>query len=125
MSDGVQSDRDKAIIRVMKSLARLRAHGDVLPVRRSTGVAPIVVVLPSDRVGDVEEQVRDAGGVANVIIAETNGFVIWSWDCTVPASEDALQVHEHSTMEMFRLWCEAREDGIASYDLVRELAYQF
>ena len=123
-------ERDQTIMRVMKSLARLRANGVIL-LRNDRGVAPLVVTMPGDRVGAVEDQVREMGGVANVILAFKDNFMLWSWDTTHSGDTDAVNIHEDSSMDMLRLWL-AQCEGETTFSLVRasisrprELAYQF
>ncbi|MFE7067405.1 hypothetical protein [Microbacterium sp. NPDC057658] len=123
--------RDLAIMRVMKTLARQRAQGDILPVRDSRGVAPIVVTLPEDLVGGVEAKVRAVGGAANVVLAMPDSFAIWTWNQGATASAASVDVHESSTMAMLLLWLE-RCEGSASINVVsselsgvREMNYQF
>lgn len=124
------SDRDSRVMRVIKSLSRLRIDGLAMPVHRADGVAPIVVALPSDEVGYIESLVEAAGGEANLVLALEDRFVLWSWSNNTTATLDTIEVHEGATMDMLELWV-AQCEGAASINLIRaslgaarELQYQ-
>lgn len=126
------SYRDEVVQRVMRSLARLRAHGEVLPVRDARGVSPIYVALPEDRVGDVDDMVRTIGGSVNLIYADVDAFSIWAWDDQTLEGVESIDVHEESTMGMLMLAVDSCNGPSANLNLVRakvvaprELAYQF
>ncbi|MEW2459801.1 hypothetical protein [Microbacterium sp. K41] len=133
MAEKLLDDRSTITTRVMKSLSRLRAHGhgDILSVRRADGVAPIVVALADDCVGDVNARVTEVGGCANVIFAERDGFMVWSWDVDGLESIDTIDVHHDSTMGMLRIWLAQNPETVASFNVLasaahaEELAYQF
>lgn len=126
----IMSDRDSRVMRVIKSLSRLRIDGLAMPVHRADGVAPIVVALPSDEVGYIESLVEAAGGEANLVLALEDRFVLWSWSNNTTATLDTIEVHEGATMDMLELWV-AQCEGAASINLIRaslgaarELQYQ-
>lgn len=131
MTEQLPVDRFAITARVMKSLSRLRAHHDVLKVRREDGTAPVVVALLDDCVGDVNARVTAVGGCANVILAERDGFMIWSWDVDGIESIETIDVHHDSTMGMLRIWLAQNPDAVASFNVLasaahaKELAYQF
>lgn len=131
MDENLTISRSATTARVMKSLSRLLAHDDILPVRRTDNTAPIVVALPDDAVGDVNEWVTEAGGCANVILAERDGFYIWAWDVDGIETIDTIDVHHHTTMIMLQLWLTQNPDAVASFNVLasaaraEELAYQF
>lgn len=132
MSNDVLSDRDQITRRVMKSLARVRAQGDVFSVRRDDGTAPVIVSLPEDRVGEIEDRVTSMGGAANVVLAFADSFVLWAWDSTVDVAIESVDVHEESTMGMLHVWLQQCEGQASNLNVVRsalsnqrELAYQF
>lgn len=131
MGNPVISERDETYIRVIKSLSRLRADGLALPVRRENGAAPVVLALPSDPVGEVEERVAAAGGSANVVLALVDRLVVWAWTESTSENVEVIEVHEASEMDMLQLWITQCE-GPARFNLVRaslgsarELEYQF
>lgn len=123
--------RSAATTRVMKSISRLLiSQRDVLPYRRGDRTAPIVVTLPEDTVGSVSEWVADAGGCANVVLAERDGFYIWSWDGNALASIEAIDVHPDSSMHMLRIYAQRQPESSVSFNVraaahAKELAYQF
>lgn len=132
MGNEVLSYRDEVTRRVVKSLARVRASGDMFSVRNQSGAAPIIVTLPEDRVGDVEDRVRGMGGAANVVLAYPENFVIWSWDSTIDVAIESVDVHEESTMDMLHMWLLRCEGNASNLNVVRsalsnqrELSYQF
>jgi len=64
-------------------------------------VRPIIVTLPSDRVGEVIVRVARQGGVANVMLETVEGIVAVGFRARpVPASDDRPDVHEDITMGM-------------------------
>lgn len=80
-----------------------------LPVAESDGDRPLVVCLESDRVSDAVRRVEAIGGRANVVVADTEGFVIVAMERT-PLPGDAFRaprsqkgtyvIHEDITMGM-------------------------
>lgn len=125
------SERDETFMRVIKSLSRLRADGLVLPVRRENGAAPVVLALPSDPIGEIEERISAAGGSANLVLALVDRLVVWAWTESTPENVEAIEVHEDASLDMLQLWI-AHCEGSASINLVRaslgsarELEYQF
>lgn len=131
MTEQLPVDRFAITARVMKSLSRLRGKNDVLPIRQPDGTAPIIVALLDDCVGDVNARVTEVGGCANVILAERDGFMIWSWDVDGIESIDTIDVHHNSTMGMLRIWLAQNPDTVATFNVLasaanaKELAYQF
>lgn len=131
MAESNPLDRFTITARVMKSLARLRAHSNVLPVRDASGSAPIVVALPDEQVGDVSDRVKAMGGLVNLIYATLDGFTILRWDDDAISSSETIEVHAHSTMAMLVLYVEQHPDVVTSLNItpadvpVQELEYQF
>lgn len=129
----VDDTREIAIRRVMKSLSRLRASGLEFPIMNERGAAPLHIALPTDAVGKVEERVTAMGGAANVIIAFPERFVLIAWDGEEIDGGEAVDIHEHSSIEMLSMWLE-RCVGPANVKMIRaasakprvkELEYQF
>lgn len=132
----MDKNRIEATARVMKALSRLLAQRDVLQVRLADGTAPIVVALPDDAVGAVNARVTESGGCANVVIADRDGFSIWTWDVDGMEAMEAIDVHEDSTVGMLRAWLVQHPEQEASVNLLtrslpasaaaaKELAYPF
>lgn len=131
MNEQLPLDRFAITARVMKTLARMRAHDDTLLARNDSGVAPIVVSLPDDRIGDVAGKVEAMGGKANVVLAGRDTFCILGWDLTDHESSESLTAHENSNMAMLRAFLDQHPDSSvkvtvnASSDNLQELAYSF
>ena len=102
MSNMELSERDAAIRRVMKSLARLRAKGP-FPVALDDGTSPTVIALPSDTMSAVHARVTRAGGYANVFVAYDQRITLVALRCEAAemVAGDEPDLHPDIEIDMF------------------------
>lgn len=94
-------DKRAEIIRRVGRAMLLPTEQNALKVKRTDGVRPVVVALDDDRVADVLEQVRNAGGAANVVMADGPGLVVLQMRQTATGpSDDDVAIHPDTRMDM-------------------------
>lgn len=98
-------ERGEAIRRIMKAVARIAARGS-LPVKLENGQSPVVVALPQDSVEHLSEQLVQAGGSANVLVAYPDHFYLVAMAETPSSSdlEEVAEVHHLSDVDMLLQW---------------------
>lgn len=69
MVNVVETPREQAIRRVMRSISRRVVNSGPLPVRAKDGSYPVVVALPEDTVADMDERRHRIGPDVNVVVA--------------------------------------------------------
>lgn len=116
----------------MRTIARMAAVRP-LPVRLEDGSCPVVVALPSDRVGDVEARRERMGGHVNVFVAYPDRLLQLSMR-EMPDDDDTADVSPSSSMDMLVTWLTSTTTGTGSIRLtqprhaapiVEELQYAF
>lgn len=131
MVQELESPREKATRRVMRSISRRVVNFGPLPVRAEDGTYPIVVVLPEETVADMEDRRNRISRDVNVVVAYPERMVLIAMRDAV--HDDPAEIHPGSTMDMlvFYLRNSAGEDvpairvGSVAAPHVEELAYTF
>lgn len=125
-----ESSRDIVVRRVMRNLARRAINHGPLPVQAEDGTYPVVVVLPEDTVGDMEERRSRVGRDANVVVAYPDRMVLIAMRDAV--RENAAEVHPDSPMDMLVIFLREHPDenpairvGARMAPRIEDLAYAF
>ena len=94
-------ERDLLMKRVGRAML-LPAEHSGLTVARPDGTRPVVPALASDRVPDILHAVREAGGCANVVMADGPTLISFAIREDGEAhGPDDVPVHSDTTMGMF------------------------
>lgn len=128
------SVRDLAITRVMRAVARRSVVLGPLPVKAHDGSYPVIVTLPDDTLGFMEDSRNDIGRNANVFVAFPERIVLIAM--RDGQSDDAAPVDPRASMAMFVSWLEntdmkrpairvERAGAESARPRVEELAYVF
>lgn len=122
--------RDATIRRVMRNLARRAINLGPLPVQTDDGEYPVIVMLPDDSVGDMEQRRNRVSRDANIVVAYPERMVLIAMRDAV--REDPAEVHPDSTMDMLVEYLRTHPDaapairvGTLSAPLVEDLEYAF
>ena len=94
----LESPREKAIRRVMRSISRRVVSFGPLPVRAEDGTYPIVVALPNETVAEMEERRNRLSRDVNVVVAYPERMVLIAMRDAV--RDDPAEIHPDSTMDM-------------------------
>lgn len=106
------SERDAAIRRVMRTVARYGARNS-LPVTNDDGTSPMVIALPKDSMSDVHDRVVRAGGHANVFVAyeEDIALVVLRCEHTEIEDDHPGDLHPDIEIDMFIAAARSSEPG--------------
>lgn len=114
----------------MRNLARRAVNYGPLPVQAQDGTYPVVVMLPEDTVGDMEERRGRVGRDVNVVVAYPERMVLIAMRDAI--REDAAEVHPDSAMDMLVLFLREHHGetpairiGTVDAPLIEDLAYAF
>lgn len=125
-----ETPRDQAIRRVMRSISRRVVAAGPLPVQAEDGSYPIVVALPEDSVGDMEERRQRVSRDVNVVVAYPDRMVLIAMRDGV--REDPAEIHPDSTMDMLVFYLKRSTDPVPAIRVgsrtapkIEELAYAF
>lgn len=125
-----ETPRDQAIRRVMRSISRRVIAAGPLPVQAKDGSYPIVVALPEDTVGDMEERRNRVSRDVNVVVAYPDRMVLIAMRDGV--REDPAEIHPDSTMDMLVLYLKSSTESVPAIRVgsrtapkIEELAYAF
>lgn len=130
MAQVIESARDRAIRRVMRSIARRVVNSGPLPVQAADGTYPLVVALPEDTVADMEERRNRISRDVNVVVAYPERMVLIAMRDAV--RDDPAEIHPDSTMDMLVYYLKnsgeqmpAIKVGSKTAPRLEELAYAF
>lgn len=133
----MKNDRTIATRRVMKTLARYVSMRS-LPIRLADGTSPVVVALPGDSVESLVEQIRTAGGQANVLVAFPEHIMLVGLGdaASTQPIQDYAEVHRLSDVGMLLEWMKTLPESGGAFNVhsdenphrrpsVREMDYVF
>ncbi len=130
MSQELESPREKATRRAMRSISRRVVNSGPLPVRAADGNYPVVVVLSDDTVGEMEERRNRIGRDANVVVVYPERMVLIAMRDA--QRDNPAEINPDSSMDMLVLYLkQSGEDvpairvGAKTAPRVEELAYAF
>lgn len=108
MADNVtQSKRDRATTRVMRAVARRSVVLGPLPVQADDGSYPVIVTLPDDTLGYMENRRKNIGRDANVVVAYPDRMVLIAM--RDGQREDAAPVDADASMALFVSWLQSTD----------------